>query len=175
MDQQPFDMASMQSMAFAASGNFGKGAAGTTSGNASLAGGIGGSGGGKGRGVRFWAAVEGVTKTALLLLAGAGVGGLLFPEASAAGAQTKYGEEFFVGGRWGGVGMGMGRGGVEGGRGGRELLFAEASAMGARTKIGELGGCDRGAAVFGGQRGGVSDEFRRYILRGGGWGRGGKR
>eukprot|EP00904_Undaria_pinnatifida_P002747 jgi/Undpi1/12473/HiC_scaffold_5.g02144.m1 len=119
MDQQPFDMASMQSMAFAASGNFGKGAAGTTSGNASLAGGIGGSGGGKGRGVRFWAAVEGVTKTALLLLAGAGVGGLLFPEASAAGAQTKYGEEFFfvvssyscsawAGVSWGGAGEGRG-------------------------------------------------------------------
>lgn len=43
-------------------------------------------------GVRFWAGLEGITKTALLLLVGAGVGGLLLPEARAAVAQAKFGE-----------------------------------------------------------------------------------
>lgn len=43
-------------------------------------------------GVQFWVGLEGVVKTALLLLAGAGVGGLLLPEARAAVAQAKFGE-----------------------------------------------------------------------------------
>eukprot|EP00752_Nemacystus_decipiens_P009944 g8867.t1 len=41
-------------------------------------------------GFRFWTGLEGVAKTALLLLAGAGVGGLLLPEARAAVAQAKF-------------------------------------------------------------------------------------
>lgn len=42
--------------------------------------------------VRFWAGLEAVTKAALLLLVGAGVGGLLMPEGRAAVAQAEFGE-----------------------------------------------------------------------------------
>ncbi|CAM9474295.1 unnamed protein product, partial [Hapterophycus canaliculatus] len=85
LDKKPFDMAAIQSLARAAGtdkpGSGGTGPAGDTSraGRKRLLG-----------GVRFWAGVEGVVKTALLLLAGAGVGGLLLPEARAAVAQAKF-------------------------------------------------------------------------------------
>ncbi|CAN0017767.1 unnamed protein product [Scytosiphon promiscuus] len=85
LDKKPFDMAAIHSLSRAAGtyrpGNSGAGAGGVSSRPARkrLLG-----------GVRFWVGVEGVVKTALLLLAGAGVGGLLLPEARAAVAQAKF-------------------------------------------------------------------------------------
>lgn len=43
--------------------------------------------------LRFWVGLEGFTKATLLLMVGAGVGGLLLSDGRAAVAQTEFGEE----------------------------------------------------------------------------------
>lgn len=42
--------------------------------------------------LQLWSGVERVTRVAILLLIGAGVGGLLLPQGRAAVAQAKFGE-----------------------------------------------------------------------------------
>lgn len=81
LDKQSFDMAAVQSLARSA--NLGKGRVQSSSntGRKRLLGGI-----------RFWMGFEAVTKASLLLLVGAGVGGILLPEGRAAVAQAKFGE-----------------------------------------------------------------------------------
>ncbi|CAN0121221.1 unnamed protein product [Ectocarpus sp. 6 AP-2014] len=86
LEKQGFDLAAIQSLSRAAgTDNSGVGGA-ATPGRKRLLG-----------GVRFWTGLEGVTKTALLLLLGAGVGGLLLPEARAAVAQAKFEAEHMQG------------------------------------------------------------------------------
>ncbi|CAM9340742.1 unnamed protein product [Ectocarpus sp. 4 AP-2014] len=86
LEKQGFDLAAIQSLSRAAgTDNSGVGGA-ATAGRKRLLG-----------GVRFWTGLEGVTKTALLLLLGAGVGGLLLPEARAAVAQAKFEAEHMQG------------------------------------------------------------------------------
>lgn len=78
LEKKPFDLAAIQSL----SGAAGTGAeTAADPGRKRLLG-----------GVRFWTGLEAVTKTALLLVVGAGVGGLMLPEARAAVAQAKFGE-----------------------------------------------------------------------------------
>ena len=79
LNRQPFDLAAVQSLA----GTSKRQEPGSTKG-AELKRFVGG--------VKFWAALENVTRVLLLLLLGAGVGGLLLPQGRAAVAQAKFGE-----------------------------------------------------------------------------------
>lgn len=82
LEKQAFDLAAIQSLSRAAGADKSGVGSAATPGRKRLLG-----------GVTFWTGLEGVTKTALLLLLGAGVGGLLLPEARAAVAQAKFGEK----------------------------------------------------------------------------------
>lgn len=50
-------------------------------------------------GLQLWSGVERMTRVVILLLLGAGVGGLLLPQGRAAVAQAKFGEFIRVGSR----------------------------------------------------------------------------